>query len=74
MVEIDNHLDSFDNNMTHRDPENATLEDLEQVDEDSNNESDLRSDHMFSKYHKLDESSFRQRAESVVTRYIKFCY
>jgi len=73
LVEIDNHLDSFDNNWRRRDPEDVTdTEDLEQLDGDdnSNNESDLGSDHMFSKYHKLDESSFRQRVENVVTRYI----
>ena len=72
MVEIDNHLDSFDNNWRRRDPEDVTdTEDLEQLDDDnSNNESDLGSDHMFSKYHKLDESGFRQRVENVVTRYI----
>ena len=48
MVEIDNHLDSFDNNRRRRDPEDVTdSEDLEQLDDDSNNDSDLGSDHTF---------------------------
>lgn len=48
LVEIDNHLDSFDNNRRRRDPEDVTdSEDLEQLDDDSNNDSDLGSDHTF---------------------------